>query len=882
MLKLTGITKDYQVGDLRTHALCGVDIEFRRNEFVAILGPSGCGKTTLLNIIGGLDRYTDGDLIIGGVSTKDYKDADWDTYRNHSVGFVFQSYNLIPHQTVLANVELALTLTGVPKAERVRRAKAVLERVGLGEQIHKKPNQLSGGQMQRVAIARALVNDPDIILADEPTGALDSETSVQVMDVLREISGEKLIIMVTHNAELAEEYADRIVRLKDGRVIDDTNPCPPGEGEKTPAEKRGKKQKKPSMSFFTALSLSLNNLLTKKTRTILTALAGSIGIIGIAAILALSTGIERYIESMEEGTLSSYPLTIQSETMDMSAFLTGLTGEMENWEEHEKDKVYSVSVMTDVVNTFAGGVTKNDMTAFKKFLESGESGIEPYITDISYSYNTPLNVYRTDENGKVAQVNPSQLMDKMGMSNPMMEYGSSFGSMGSADAWTELIGDEELLSRQYDVLAGRLPSAADEVVFIVSKNNEVSDFMLYTLALLDQDELRDIAQKILNNEPIETEDVTMTYEEVLDLRFKLLPNTGLYEKDSAGVWQDISGNKMRLAAAVAAAPEIKVVGILRAAEGSSGAISGDKIGYTHGLTSWLLELINSSEIVREQKENPDVDIFTGIAFDAAESAPEIPEFHTMEELQAFAMMLPEAEQQELMAGVTQMQGAGMPAEQILSLINSQLGQMPTTDATYEGNLNRLGVADPDAPSIINIYPADFESKDRIVEIIEAYNESVPEESRIHYTDYVGLLMSSITTIINAISYVLIAFVSISLIVSSIMIGIITYISVLERTKEIGILRAMGASKRDVSRVFNAETIIIGLISGLIGIGATLLLCLPSGAVLRHFAGIEAAAVLPPVAAVVLVCVSVLLTFIAGLIPSGIAAKKDPVIALRTE
>ena len=878
MLKLTGITKDYQVGDLRTHALCGVDIEFRRNEFVAILGPSGCGKTTLLNIIGGLDRYTDGDLIIRGVSTKNYNASDWDSYRNHSVGFVFQSYNLIPHQTVLANVELALTLTGVPKAERVRRAKAVLERVGLGEQIHKKPNQLSGGQMQRVAIARALVNDPDIILADEPTGALDSETSVQVMDVLREISGEKLIIMVTHNAELAEEYADRIVRLKDGRVIDDTNPCPPGSGEETPAEKRGKKQKKPSMSFFTALSLSLNNLLTKKTRTILTALAGSIGIIGIAAILALSTGIERYIDSMEEGTLSSYPLTIQSETVDMSAFLTGLTGKMEDRQEHELDKVYSVSAMTDVVNTFAGGITKNDMTAFKKFLESSESGIEPYITDISYSYNTPLNVYRTDENGKVAQVNPSQLMDKMGMSNPMMQY----SSMGSADAWTELIGDEELLTRQYDVVAGRLPSAADEVVFIISKNNEVSDFMLYTLALLDQDELRDIAQKILNNEPIETEDVTMTYEEVLDLRFKLLPNTGLYEKDSAGIWQDISGNKMRLAAAVAAAPEIKVVGILRAAEGSSGAIGGDKIGYTHELTSWLLELVNNSEVVLEQKENPDVDVFTGIAFDAAETAPEIPEFHTMEELQTFAMMLPEAEQQELMAGVAQMQGAGMPEEQILSLINSQLGQIPTTEATYEGNLSRLGVADPDAPSIINIYPADFESKDKIVEIIEAYNERMPEEGKIHYTDYVGLLMSSITTIINAISYVLIAFVSISLIVSSIMIGIITYISVLERTKEIGILRAMGASKRDVSRVFNAETIIIGLISGLIGIGATLLLCLPSGAVLRRFAEIEAAAVLPPVAAVVLVCVSILLTFIAGLIPSGIAAKKDPVIALRSE
>ena len=883
MLKLTGITKDYVLGENTVHALGGVDIAFRKSEFVAVLGPSGCGKTTLLNIIGGLDRYTSGDLVIRGVSTKDYKAADWDSYRNHSVGFVFQSYNLIPHQTVLANVELALTLTGVSKSERRARAKAVLERVGLGDQLEKKPNQLSGGQMQRVAIARALVNDPDIILADEPTGALDSETSVQIMDVLRSISGEKLIVMVTHNPELAEQYADRIVRLKDGRVTDDTNPYAGAEDE-APAPEAAKR-KKPSMSFFTALSLSLNNLLTKKTRTLLTAFAGSIGIIGIAAILALSTGIQRYIDGVEEGTLSSYPLTIQSESVDMSAFLEGLTGEMRSAEEHDLDKVYSVSVMSRFVNSLTGGITSNDLTAFKAFLESGESGVAECVSDISYSYDTALNIYSADTSGGAVQVNPSRLLDVMGMGGGMTQYGAMGSGMRmgvGADVFMELVGDEAFLSRQYEVLSGRLPQKADELVFIVSGRNEVSDMMLYTLGLKDQGELKSLAQKMLAGETLDTENPSFTYEELLALRFKLLPAPALYEREGDG-WTDISGDREKLASAVDAAEELRVVGVVKAREGSSGASAGDKIGYTHALTAHLLQAVRESEIVRQQLESPDTDVFTGIAFDAGEQPPEPVTFESMEALQAFAATLPEAEKTQLLSGVEQMLAAGMAEKDVLALVGQSLTRaVQTTDATYDGNLKKLGVSSPEAPSAINIYPKDFDSKEKIEQIIQDYNAALDEDDQIKYTDYVGLLMKSVTTIVSAISYVLIAFVSISLIVSSIMIGIITYISVLERTKEIGILRAMGASKRDVGRVFNAETVIVGFIAGVIGIGVTLLLCLPSGALLQKVAGIHAAAVLPWQSAVVLVCISVLLTLIAGLIPARLAARKDPVVALRTE
>ncbi len=869
------------MGETTVHALAGVDIAFRRNEFVAVLGPSGCGKTTLLNIIGGLDRYTEGDLVIRGVSTKDYRASDWDAYRNHTVGFVFQSYNLIPHQTVLANVELALTLTGVSKAERRRRAAAALERVGLGDQLRKKPNQLSGGQMQRVAIARALVCDPDVILADEPTGALDSETSVQIMEVLRSIAGEKLIVMVTHNPELAETYADRIVRLKDGLVIDDTNPY--DGAEETETETRVK-QKKPSMSFRTALGLSLNNLMTKKARTILTAFAGSIGIIGIAAILALSTGIQRYIDSVEEGTLSSYPLTIQSETVDMSAFLSGLTGDMQSDREHDLDRVYSVSVMSRFVNSRTGGIATNDLTAFKKFLESEESGIRDFVSDISYSYDAVLNVYSADTSNGAVQVNPSRLMDVMGLSNPMMQYGAMSGGMGvGADAFLELVGDEAFLSRQYEVLAGRLPREADELIFIVSKRNEVSDMMLYTLGIKDQSELKSLAQKMLAGETLDMDAPSFSYEELLALRFKLLPAPSFYEKDGDG-WTDIRSDKARLVSAVDAAEELKIVGVVRAAEGSSGASNGDKIGYTHALKEHLLECISGSELVREQQAAPDVDVFTGIPFDADEAmAAAVPEFASLDELQAYAETLPDADREQLLGGVQQMTAMGMPEKDILSTVTQALTQaVQTTDATYEGNLKLLGFSAPDAPSSINIYPKDFDSKEKIEQIIRDYNASRDEDDQIRYTDYVGILMKSVTTIVGAISYVLIAFVSISLIVSSIMIGIITYISVLERTKEIGILRAMGASKRDVGRVFNAETVIVGFIAGVIGIGVTLLLCIPSGPILQKVAGIHAAAYLPWQSAVVLIAISVLLTLIAGLIPARLAAKKDPVVALRTE
>ncbi len=882
MLKLTGITKDYKMGETTVHALCGVDIAFRKNEFVAVLGPSGCGKTTLLNIIGGLDRYTEGDLVIRGVSTKDYRASDWDTYRNHTVGFVFQTYNLIPHQTVLANVELALTLTGVSRAERRQRAAAVLERVGLGDQLYKRPNQLSGGQMQRVAIARALVNDPDVILADEPTGALDSETSVQIMEILKSIAGEKLIVMVTHNPELAETYADRIVRLKDGRVTADSNPF--SGAEDAPESEAERRAKKPSMRFFTALSLSLNNLLTKKARTILTAFAGSIGIIGIAAILALSTGIQRYIDGVEEGTLSSYPITIESESVDMSAFLEGLTGEMQSDEEHDLDKVYSVSVMSRFVNSLTGGITTNDLTAFKKFLESDGSGVAACVSDISYSYDASLNLYAADTSNGAVQVNPSRLLDVMGMSSSMMQYSSmsSRMSMGvGADVFMELVGDEAFLSRQYEVLAGRLPQSANELVFIVSKRNEVSDVMLYTLGLKDQSELKSLAQKMLAGEQLDSENLVFTYDDILALRFKLLPAPALYEKTEDG-WADISGDKTKLAAAVDAAEELKIVGVVRAAEGSSGASVGDKIGYTHALTAHLLDLVSESELVRAQLDDPETDVFTGIPFEGGREAEPV-SFESLEELNAFAETLPEADRDKLLGGVQQMTAMGMAEEAILKMVAQSIEQaIETTDATYEGNLKQLGVSSPDAPSAINLYPKDFESKEKLEQIIKDYNASLDEDEQIKYTDYVGLLMKSVTTIVNAISYVLIAFVSISLIVSSIMIGIITYISVLERTKEIGVLRAMGASKRDVGRVFNAETVIVGFIAGVIGIGVTLLLCIPSGAILQKVAGIRAAAVLPWGAAVVLIIISVLLTLIAGLIPARLAAKKDPVVALRTE
>jgi len=863
MLKLTNITKNYVAGDSTVTALRGVSIEFRRCEFVSILGPSGCGKTTLLNLIGGLDRYTAGDLEIAGRSTKEFSDKDWDAYRNHSVGFVFQSYNLIPHQSVLANVELALTLSGVSRAERRRRAAEALESVGLGDQLHKRPNQLSGGQMQRVAIARALVNDPEILLADEPTGALDSATSVQIMEILKKISRERLIIMVTHNPDLAAQYSTRIVRLLDGQITDDSDPYA-GEAERQEA---ARETKRTSMSFFTALSLSLNNLMTKKGRTFLTSFAGSIGIIGIALILSLSAGVEAYINRVEEDTLSSYPIQIEETTVDYTSMMNTLMSQNRETSSHELDRIYTNNVMTDVMNSVVAEVTTNNLEAFKTYLES-RSDVAELVSDVKYSYSTTMNLYAADTSEKVLRVHPNTTLREIFRTGGM-------GGMGGMDAWSELLDNPELLRKQYDVVAGRMPEAFNEVVLIVDDRNEISDYALYALGLRDPEELRDVMRALMRGEEVESEAYSFSYYEILSLRYRLLLNTDYFEKTEDG-WTDRSEDDEYLRARLADAQEISVVGILRpSADSNTGAVRGS-IGYLPSLMTTLIERVNDSELVREQKAHADVDVFTGISF----ADPEPVEV-TMKAVEAYLAALPEAERTQYTAGIAQMQAAGVPEERILAMFHDAL-QPPKTDATYEGNLRRMGVSDLAKPSSIRIYPKDFEAKETLSELIRAYNASAEEADRIQYTDYIGLLLSSVTTVINAISYILIAFVAISLVVSSIMIGIITYISVLERTKEIGILRAIGASKRDISRVFNAETLTVGFVAGMLGIGITVVLDILASAILKHITDIGGLASLPVAGAVVLVLISMLLTYIAGLIPAKIAARKDPVVALRTE
>lgn len=880
MLKLQNIVKEYRAGEERVEALKGVSTAFRENEFVAILGPSGCGKTTLLNIIGGLDQYTSGDLVINGISTKQYASSDWDTYRNHSVGFVFQSYNLIPHQTVLANVELSLTLTGVSRAERRARAKEALERVGLGDQLKKKPNQMSGGQMQRVAIARALVNNPDILLADEPTGALDSETSVQIMEILKEIANDKLIIMVTHNPELAEQYATRTIRLLDGRIVSDSAPYEPEEVEAPP--KTRKKMRKPSMSFFTALSLSLNNLMTKKGRTFMTSFAGSIGIIGIALILALSSGLNQYIAKVEEDTLSSYPIALQESTVDIGDMITTMMGNSENREEHELDKIYSNNIMTDMIESTLTGVTTNNLEAFKTYLEEADNPIAALSSAIQYTYTTTMNVYKADTSDGIYQVNPSQVFDKMGMPTSPMNQGNSImagspmASMSSGNVWQELLDNEELLKTQYDVIAGKMPTSYDEIVLMVDENNEVSDYTLYALGVLDAADLKAMFEAAVKGEEIPTKELTnYSYDEILALRFKLLVNTDYYEKDKKGNWVDRSDDDVYLRNKLAKATELKVVGILRPSENATISQTGGTIGYRADLMQHLVNEVNKSDIVKAQKENPETDVLTGLPFDDGEEKTV-----TMADIQAYMATLPADEQAAMGATLQQMQMQGMTKEQICAMFANSMNQ--SSDATYDGNLLTFGVADLKKPSGINIYPKDFEAKDTIEDYITQYNEGVEEADAINYTDYIGLMMSSVTTIINAITIILIAFVAISLVVSSIMIGIITYISVLERTKEIGILRAMGASKKDISRVFNAETMIVGFAAGAIGIGVTLLLVLAANAIIYPLTGIANVAKLPVDGAVLLVVISIVLTLIAGLIPSRVAARKDPVVALRTE
>ena len=819
MLELKKIYKEYITGDFKQVALDKVNLNFRKNEFVSILGPSGSGKTTLLNIIGGLDNYTSGDLIINEVSTKDFKDNDWDIYRNHRVGFIFQNYNLIGHQSILSNVELALTLSGVGKSERRKKAILALKKVGLEKHINKNPNQLSGGQMQRVAIARALVNDPDILLADEPTGALDSTTSQQIMKLLKEVAKDKLVIMVTHNSELARTYSTRIIELRDGSIISDSNPY---DGKVNTVEDeiiRKNKTKKTHMSFKTALGLSFNNLKTKKGRTILTAFAGSIGIIGIALILSLSNGVNKYIERVEAETLSSYPLTIMEESADLTEVMGILASGKDKEINHDKDKIYSNTIMNKMFNSFVTKVSKNDLKTFKKYLDNNDE-IGKYVNEIKYGYNIDLNIFNT-YNGELVKVNPSNLMSDLGMinSNEMSSMYSSFG-MGSNDVFVELMDNKENVLSQYDLIYGSYPEKYDEVVLIVNSNNEISDYTLYALGLKDQKMLKEMMYNVMKGEEVDDADLELSYEDICNIEFRLMINTDLFTKEG-NRYVDRSNDLNYVNSILDKSVPLKVVGILRGNDDSVSYVSKTGgVGYTSKLTEYVIDSVKKSSIVHEQENNREVNIFTGSTF--------------------------------------------------------------KLDESYEDNLRKLGVTSVDNPSSISIYSKDFEAKENVVRIIDEYNKEALEEEKITYTDTIGLLINNVTTIVNIISYVLIAFVSISLVVSSIMIGIITYISVLERTKEIGILRSIGASKKDIARVFNAETFIIGLFAGCMGIIITLILNIPINVIINNLSGISGITKLPLAGSIILIIISVLLTMLGGLIPSKIASNKEPVLALRTE
>ena len=1034
MLQLKNITKMYRAGDTCVQALNGVSIDFRESEFVSILGPSGCGKTTLLNIIGGLDRYSTGDLLINGKSTKSFKDSHWDTYRNHSVGFVFQSYNLIPHQTVLSNVELALTLSGVSKAERRRRATEALEKVGLGDQLKKKPNQMSGGQMQRVAIARAIVNDPDILLADEPTGALDTQTSIQIMEILREIAKDKLVIMVTHNPELAEQYSSRIVRLLDGQVIGDSDPfeasANPDEVVRKTAVKKGKKT---SMSFFTAFSLSINNLMTKKGRTFMTSFAGSIGIIGIALILALSSGINAYIALVQEDTLSSYPLTIQRETQDYSSMLSAMTSISESVEgEIDPNKIYVDDSLGTMMSAMSATIS-NDLTALKAYIDEHYDEIKDAVSDIQYSYDFDLQIFSAD--GKT-QVSPTTIFENMGSAfSGITELMDTSGMSSAFNVMSEMINNQDLLDQQYELVGegSHWPQNKNEVVLVINQNNQISKMTLYMLGILPQDELEEVMENLLKGGEYESAHME-EYElsDFLGMKFRLLntsdffiaSETATYEVDgeSYPIWHDLRNDigYDQATFVTGNGTELVIAGIIRPREGVSATSISGAIGYTKELTDFILDLNTKSAVINQQKETPDYNVLTGLKFERTVYTPqnigeliskidsatmdtfyaymtsmilENPEYSDRLQVKdatsflGFFLLMSQDQQAELMTAmleaatqnpaltpdkiptlmalVTQMNGGtiavnesnfiklipvlsieskmlvltGLTAEQAAEMglpravdglmtlageeamasvyesmterikgmtVNEEiflalLGTMsaedeafitleetlynmaPQTDADYDSTMKTLGAAEKATPVSIQFYAKDFASKDILTDFIDTYNDGVDEMNQIKYTDMVGIMMSSVTTIINVISYVLIAFVSISLVVSSIMIGIITYISVLERTKEIGILRAMGASKRDISRVFNAETLIVGLTAGIIGILATIILCLPINAIVRTLSGIpQITAYLPWQGAVILVAVSVGLTILAGLIPSLSAAKKDPVVALRTE
>ncbi len=1051
MLQLKSIVKAYMVGGGQEAvlALRGVDIAFRDSEFVAVLGPSGCGKTTLLNILGGLDRYTSGDMIINGRSTKEYAESDWDTYRNHSIGFVFQSYNLIPHQSVLANVELALTLSGVSRAERRRRAIDALEKVGLGDQIHKKPNQMSGGQMQRVAIARALVNDPDILLADEPTGALDTATSVQIMDILREISKDKLILMVTHNPELAEAYANRIVRLVDGQVTGDTNPYTDEEAEADAAPRReaieqaraAKKKKKRddgtgkgrrSMSFFTALSLSFQNLMTKKGRTFLTSFAGSIGIIGIALILALSSGVNAYIAAVQEDTLSTYPLSIQEQTQDMSAMLGAMTAVGQVEDHRDSGKIYvddSMGTMMSAMNT----VQKNNLGKFKAYIDAHYDELEPHLSAIQYTYDFDLQVFTGD--GKT-QVNPTTIFDNMG--EAFSGVSALMGASGmNFSVLSEMIDNEELLKQQYELVDGEWPDAADELVLVISSNNQISKMTLYMLGVLEQSEIKDIISDLMQDGSNydKTPMGPIDFDYFIGRTFRLLNTSDFFDKTGREytvdgktypIWNDIRKTSLTYdqeSFVKNHGIELKITGIIRPQPGVAATSIATNLAYTKDLTNLILEMNKNSEVINQQKEQPEYNVLTGLKYERTYYTPATigeliakidsttmsqfyavmrdkilsdPEYSGMldikdaESFLGFYMMMPAEKQIPIMQAVlsaalensanttmlfqiltamtaptlpgvpinektliglmlslpvevhmvalngltAEQAGAmgipmaipgliSMAGEKAMSAIYAETTEQVKTmeiteevflrilgtldgeseafrelentlynmavdvDATLESTLKTLGDAEAAQPASINFYAIDFKSKDAVVDFIEAYNEIAKNENResdvLKYSDLVGALMSSVTTIVDAISYVLIAFVSISLVVSSIMIGIITYISVLERTKEIGILRAIGASRRDVSLVFNAETLLVGFTAGVLGILISTLLCLPINAIVQSLSGIpNLRAFIPWQASIILVVISMVLTLIAGLFPAGMAARKDPVIALRTE
>jgi len=813
MLKLKNVTKIYELESFKQIALNDISINFRKSEFVSILGQSGSGKTTMLNIIGGLDSYTTGDLVVNGVSTKEFKDRDWDSYRNHRIGFIFQSYNLIGHQSILANVELALTLTGVSRKERKKKAIKALIEVGLGDHINKKPNQLSGGQMQRVAIARALINDPEIILADEPTGALDSETSIQIMNILKDIAKDRLVIMVTHNPELAHTYSTRIVELKDGKIISDSMPFE-GENYQESSFLKKKKSKQTSMSFKTAFGLSLNNLMTKKGRTILTAFAGSIGIIGIAVILSISTGVQNYIDKTEEETLSSYPITIEETTLDISSFMTNGSSKETKCNDNE---ICSNNMMGDLLSATTSSQISNNLEEFKAYLDN-DNKVKELVNDIKYHYGFDLQIYKNDDNNLV-KVNPNMLASAL-MS------GNNSGDMTVSSArnvFKELMDNKRLLESQYDIVKGRFPEKYNELVLIVDENNQLTDYTMYALGLKDQKDILELQQNIMNNVPYENVVTSYSYNEILSMKYKLVLNTDYYVKEN-GLWIDKRNDLGFLKNVVDNGLELSIVGILKPSEDSQTSLS-DVIGYTSDLVKYVMDENNNSNIAKEQKSDINTNVFTNTSFDG--------------------------------------------------LMN-----------TYDINLRLLGVTETTKPTSIDIYPKSFEDKETIKEIINEYNQDKKDNDKeadvITYTDYVGVLMSGITGIIDVITIVLIGFVAVSLVVSSIMIAIITYISVLERTKEIGILRAIGASKKDISRVFNAETFIEGLIAGVLGIGVTLLINLPINLIVGSLSGVSTIATLEPMSAIILVLISITLTVIAGFIPAKMASKKDPVESLRTE